>query len=154
MTQIFIPGRAYNLAALGKLEITLVENPVKCGLPSPALDHVHSPIDLNDILVKNKAATFLFIAEGSSMVDANIPDGALLVIDTSITPRNGHIVLAEVNGEFTLKKLDTQLMRLMPASPLFDPILLREGMEFRVCGIVTHIIINPYLSYVRSVGIH
>lgn len=146
-----IPGKAYDIAALVPLEIHLIETPIMCGFPSPAQDYIQKPIDLNDVLIKNKTATFLFIAEGHSMIGEHIPDGSLLVIDRSISPKNGHIILADVDGEFTLKKLDMQLMRLMPANPAFEPIVMKEGMELKVCGVVTHIIINPYLSYVRSV---
>lgn len=151
MTNILIPGKAYDIASIAQLNITMVENPVKCGFPSPAQDYMQKPIDLNDILVKNKTATFIFVAEGTSMIGEHITDGALLVVDRSISPKNGHIILADVNGEFTLKKLDTRLMRLMPANPAFEPIVMTEGMELRVCGVVTNIIINPYCSYVRPI---
>jgi DNA polymerase V len=72
------------------------------------------------------------------------------VVDTSITPRTGHIVLADVDGEYTLKKIDFKLMRLIPANPAFEPITLQEGMELRIVGVVTSIIINPYLPFVNS----
>lgn len=143
-------GKAYDISLLQSMELTMVENPVSCGFASPAQDYQCKPIDLTELLIKNKTATYIFIAEGNSMLGRHIVDGALLIIDRSVTPMNGHIILADVDGEFTLKELDTKLMRLMPANPAFDPIVMQEGMELRVCGVVTNIIINPYLPYVRA----
>jgi DNA polymerase V len=142
-------GKLYPVDVLKGLILPMIENPIKCGFPSPALDYIETPIDLNELLIKNETATFIFIADGSSMEGEHIPDGALLLIDRSRTPEHGDIILADLNGEFTLKKLDKKLMRLMPANPAFQPIILKEGMQLMVCGVVTAIIINPKGSYVR-----
>jgi DNA polymerase V len=126
----------------------MFENPVRCGLPAVLQDIVQRSVDLNELLVRNVKSTFVFVAEGSSMEGEHIPEGALLVVDTSLTPRTGHIVLADVDGEYTLKKMDFRLMCLLPANPLYQPIVLEEGMELRIWGVVTSIIINPYLPFV------
>lgn len=143
-----VPGRAYPIEVLQSTEVIMYENPVRCGYPATVQDIVQTPIDLNKILVRDLKTTFVFVAEGSSMEGEHIPEGALLVVDTSVTPRTGHIVLADVDGEYTLKKIDFKLMRLLPANPIFQPIVLQEGMELKICGVVTSIIINPYLPFV------
>jgi DNA polymerase V len=139
----------YKIRANGTSAITMIENPVKCGSPAAVQDMLQKTVDLNEILIRNKATTYLFIAEGESMGEANIPSGALLVIDRSIAPRTGHIVLADIDGEYTLKRLDFKLMQLMPENPLFEPIIITDGMELKIWGVLTKIIIDPYLPYVR-----
>ena len=75
------------------------------GFPSPADDYIEEPLDLADILVRNKQASFLVRASGHSMHGKGLYDGDYLIIDRSVTPRPGHIVVAVVDGEFTLKQL-------------------------------------------------
>jgi DNA polymerase V len=147
MKTLLIPGKFYSLHIDERKEIIMFENPVRCGYPSAAQDIVQTPVDLNDILVKNKQSTFIFVAEGNSMEGEHIPEGALLIVDTSLLPRTGHIVLAEVNNEYTLKKIDFKMMRLLPANPAYDPIVMEDGMELKITGVVTNIIINPYLPF-------
>jgi DNA polymerase V len=147
MDTVLTPGNLYEVQALRRAELIMYENPVRCGYPAVAQDVIAKPVDLNEILVKNRQATFVFVAEGSSMEGEHIPEGALLVVDTSVRPRTGHIVLASVDGEYTLKKVDFKLMRLIPANPAYEPIVLHEGMELKIVGVVTSIIINPYLPF-------
>ena len=85
-----------------KLDLFL--SPVPAGFPSPASDYIDKSIDLNEILIKNKVATFLVRALGDSMVEAGIFSGDILIIDKSITPANKNIVVAILNGEFTVKR--------------------------------------------------
>jgi DNA polymerase V len=148
MQAALIPGKVYPIEIMGGTELIMFENPVKCGYPAAVQDVVQKPVDLNELLVRNRQTTFVFVAEGSSMEGEHIPEGALVVVDTSVTPRTGHIVLADVDGEYTLKKVDFKLMRLIPANPLYQPIVLHDGMELKICGVVTSIIINPYLPFV------
>jgi DNA polymerase V len=144
------PGHIYGIETLKEAQLTMFENPVRCGYPAIAQDIVQKPVDLNQILIRDTRTTFIFVAQGTSMEGEHIPEGALLVVDTSITPRTGHIVLADVDGEYTLKKIDFKLMRLLPANPAFEPITMQEGMELRTVGVVTSIIINPYLPFVNA----
>ena len=77
------------------------------GFPSPAEQYLEPPLDLNELLVKRPAATFFVRVEGDSMIGAGIRDKDLLVVDRSLTPANGDIIIASVDGEFTVKTYRT-----------------------------------------------
>jgi len=87
-----------------KTPIPLAEQSVKAGFPSPAQDYMEGEIDLNDILVRHREATFYVRISGDSMQDAGILDGDLAVVDRQIEPSNGNFVIAFVDGEFTIKQ--------------------------------------------------
>lgn len=112
------------------------------GFPSPAQDYVDQSLDLNEYLVRNKTATFFFRVAGWSMRDAGISDGDLLVVDRSIDPKHGHIVVASVDGDFTVKKLYRRsgVVELRPANPDFKPIPFSDGQELVIWGVVTSIV--------------
>lgn len=118
---------------------------VPAGFPSPAADYMEDQIDLNKLLISHPSATFFIKVKGDSMKDAYIPDGATLIVDRSIKPQSNYIVLAIVNGEFTVKRFikNSSGIRLMPANEKYKPIPITEGMEFSVWGTVTKIIIDP-----------
>ena len=78
---------------------------LSCGFPSPALDYLEKRIDLNEVFIRHPLATFMAEVTGKSMINAFIPPGAKLIVDRSVTPENGDIVLAVLNGEFTVKFL-------------------------------------------------
>ena len=82
-----------------------VAGSVVAGFPSPAEQHLEPPLDLNALLVKRPAATYFVRVEGDSMIGAGIHDKDLLVVDRSLTPANGDIIIAAVGGEFTVKTL-------------------------------------------------
>ena len=82
-----------------------VAGSVVAGFPSPAEQYLEPPLDLNELLVKRPAATFFVKVEGDSMIGAGIHDKDLLVVDRSLTPANGDIIIAAVGGEFTVKTL-------------------------------------------------
>ena len=125
----------------------LVSSSVAAGFPSPAEQYSESPLDLNDLLIKHPAATFFVRVQGDSMVGAGINDGDLLVVDRSIRPQNGDIIIASVDGEFTVKvfrkdKGDArsnakQSIWLEPANPKYPPIKLSVGQELDYFGKVT-----------------
>ena len=119
--------------------VPLVLAPVSCGFPSPADDYIDSALDLNELLIKKPAATFFVKARGDSMQGAGIFDGDLLVIDKSIEARSGHIVVAIIDGEFTLKRFLKRagLCLLMPENSKYKPIVIGEGNEFQVWGVAT-----------------
>jgi DNA polymerase V len=121
--------------------LTLVEvlSRVPAGFPSPAQDHTQKRIDLNEVLVLNPVATFLFQVEGDSMVGARIFDGDRLIVDRSVEALHGRIVLACVDDEFTVKTLYRRgrQVRLLPANPAYEPITFVEGQELTVWGVVT-----------------
>jgi DNA polymerase V len=117
---------------------------VKAGFPSPASDYMENPIDLNDRFVKRPASTFFFETDGDSMADAHIPHGSLLVVDRSIKPKNNSIVIAIVDGEFTVKFLVQNIkgFMLVPANPKYRNIVITEEMDFSVWGVVTAVVID------------
>ncbi|HZH94313.1 MAG TPA: translesion error-prone DNA polymerase V autoproteolytic subunit [Flavisolibacter sp.] len=117
---------------------------VQAGFPSPAGDYMEPAIDLNQHIIEHPAATFFMRATGESMTGAHIPAGALLVIDRSLTPQHGSIVVAVINGEFTCKRLEKRLgkVRLMPENPKFDPIEISEFTDFSIWGVVRAIVID------------
>ena len=122
------------------LEIPLYLSPVACGFPSPAQDYVEQVIDLNQYCVSHPAATFFVWASGHSMVKKGINDGDLLVIDRAATARHGDIVLACLDGEFTVKILQVNPLALLPGNPDFPPIYPQEGQEMDIFGVVTCVI--------------
>ena len=89
---------------LSKQKLQFFASPVSCGFPSPADDFVENELDLNEHLINHPASTFFVKAKGSSMIDAAILDGDLLVIDRSLDPKNNSIVLANIDGEFLVKR--------------------------------------------------
>lgn len=129
-------------AAFPRREYPLFTSRVAAGLPSPADDHQEDALDLNEHLVRHPAATFLVQVQGDSMTGAGIHHGDLLVVDRSLEPKSGTIVIAVVNGELTVKRLrvDEGGVRLMPENPDYAPIEIREGMDLTLWGVVVHVI--------------
>ncbi len=119
---------------------------VAAGFPSPAADYMEEEIDFNTLLMPHPISTYVVRVKGDSMIEAFIPNNSLLVVDRAIIPSNNHIVVAIVNGEFTIKRLikNSSGIRLMPANSKFKPIPIVEGMEFSVWGTVTRIITNAF----------
>jgi DNA polymerase V len=126
------------------MNVPILENGIAAGFPSPALDYMEKDIDLGEYLIEHPQATFIVRAKGDSMKDAFIPDGALMVIDKSIKPTSGMIVVAVVNGEFTIKRLvkTPRAWVLHPENPLYKPIPTTENMQFEVWGVVTKVIVD------------
>jgi len=122
--------------------ITNTNITVKAGFPSPALDYMEERIDLNKELVKHPLATFMAKCDNDSMINAFIPPNAKLIVDKSLTPQNGDVVVAVINGEFTLKFLKKNNIKcwLIPANKKYKEIEIIPEMNFNVWGVVTHII--------------
>lgn len=112
---------------------------VAAGFPSPADDFLVRRIDLTEQLITHPQATFLLRVSGESMRDAGIFDGDMLLVDKAIKPRHGHVVVAVVDGEFTVKYLHQRAgrVKLKPANPTFPEITPREGQTLEVWGVVT-----------------
>jgi DNA polymerase V len=132
------------LGALEEIRIPFFTNRVQAGFPSPAMDYMEERIDLNKELIKHPLATFIVECEGTSMINAFIPPRAKLLVDRSLTPKNGDIVLAVVNGEFTVKFLKKNEYKcfLVPANKKYEEIEVTGEMEMQVWGVVTSIIID------------
>tara|TARA_B110000467_G_C18262973_1_gene447452 strand:- start:433 stop:897 length:465 start_codon:yes stop_codon:yes gene_type:complete len=123
-------------------EIPMYGDAVPAGSPSPAQDYLDMDLNLHDFLVQNPADTFCVRAIGDSMIDANIQSGDVMVVDKALEPSNNDIVLAVLDGEFTVKhirKSEGELY-LMPANENYQPIKITEGVDFKVWGVVTFII--------------
>lgn len=132
-----------------KLKLPLYLNKIPAGFPSPADDYMDKRLDLNEYLITNDAATFYCRVSGDSMREIGIYSGDLLIVDRSRTPQNGSVVVANVDGEFTCKILDTRNRRLIAGNPLYKPIPITESMEMVIEGIVIHSI-RSHSPYVRS----
>ncbi len=124
---------------LSLLPLSLMSSEVRAGFPSPADDFAESSLDLNELMIQHKEATFFCRVKGRSMEGAGIFEGDLLVIDRAITPRSGCIVVAAVDGELTVKRFMQRngQVQLEAASPKFPPITFHDGQELQVWGVVT-----------------
>ena len=124
------------------LKLPLVSASVEAGFPSPADDHLERGIDLNEELIRNPAATFLVRVKGDSMRDAGIHAGDVLIVDKSLTPTDRKIVVAMIDGNFTVKRFRKRGARvfLEAENPDFSPIEVTEGQELSIFGVVSYII--------------
>jgi len=124
------------------LPLPCAEVEVQAGFPSPAADSLHKRLDLNEYLIRHPAATFIIRVKGESMIEAGIHDQDLLIVDRSLEPHNGSIVIAAVDGELTVKKfkLDSGKYRLYPCNEAFPVIDIPEGSELVVWGVVAYVI--------------
>lgn len=115
---------------------------ISAGFPSPAMDFMDVSIDLNQLMIKHPSATFFGRVQGTSMLDAGISDGDLLVIDRSLSPANNKIAVCFIDGEFTIKRIQKEVdcCWLMPANEKYKPIKVTKDNDFLVWGIVTHVI--------------
>ena len=136
-----------NLDLFSIIKKTQINTPVfldkvSAGFPSPATDYMENKLDLNEYLITHPAATFIVKASGSSMVNANIYSGDLLVVDRSITPKNNNIVIASIFGDLTVKKLKKKEKSffLVSANEEYPSIEVKEEMECFIWGVVTYII--------------
>ena len=113
-----------------------------CGFPSPADDYVQQFLDLNEHLIEHPAATFFVRAVGDSMIDAGIRSGDLLLVDKSVNPRNGDVVIAVIDGQHMVKRFldDGDRMRLVSENPHQKPVEFQEGNEVSVWAVVLHVI--------------
>ena len=118
---------------------------VAAGFPSPALDYSEERISLDKELIKHPLSTFLVDSTGDSMINAFIPHRARLVVDRSITAENGSIVVAVLNGEFTVKyfKKTADKCWLVPANKKYKAVEITAEMNMQVWGVVTNILIHP-----------
>lgn len=126
-----------------RVRIPLFGSKVPAGaFPSPADEYIEKVLDLNELLTPNPIASLFFKAAGESMRDANIFDGSVCAVDRSLIPRHGHIVLASVDGEFTVKRLCVVegVIELHPANPAFKPMRFAEGQEVRIVGVVRGVV--------------
>lgn len=133
--------KTINAPALGqqRAHTPLYGHKVEAGFPSPADDYIEGRLSLDEHLIQHRDATFFVRAKGNSMVGAGIYDGDLLVVDRSLTPSSGDIVIAVLDAELTVKRLIKRdgMVILKPENPEFKEIVLKDGQELQVWGIVT-----------------
>ena len=125
--------------------ITIANGAVAAGFPSPAGDYIDNRLDIFEYLIQHPTATFYVRVKGNSMVNAAIHDGDLLVVDRSIEPKNNQVVVAIIDGEFTVKRISkyNNKLYLIPENEHFKPIEITETMNFEVWGVVTFVIHKP-----------
>lgn len=117
----------------------LMNSSIKAGFPNPAEDSGGVGLDLNDLLIKHPVSTYYLRVEGDSMIGAGINTGDIVVVDKSLEPRSGDIVVAAVEGDFTLKRLKKQGRQawLLAENPNYQPIALHEAQDAQIWGVVT-----------------
>lgn len=123
-------------------QLAIFHSSVSAGFPSPADDFVENMLDLNQHLVKHPAATFFVKADGDSMIGAGIHSGDTLIVDRSVQPRDGNVILAVVDGDFTVKTLHQARgsIFLMPENGRYPAIKIKKEMDFSVWGVVTSVV--------------
>lgn len=135
-TALWGPARAWP-----KQYLPLFIDPVSAGFPSPAQDYIEQALDLNELCVKRPAATFFLKVEGDSMQDAGIYPNDILVVDRSLQAQHNDIVIAAVNGEFTVKQLSLKpRLALLPCNSRYQPMTLAEGSELEIFGVVISVV--------------
>lgn len=121
------------------IDIPLYGHKVVAGFPSPADDYIEARLNLNEKLIQHPETTFILRVEGDSMKDAGILDGDLLLVDKSIKPVNGKIVIAAIDGELTVKRLSMTPTAnwLLPENDDYPPIEIKEETDITIWGVVT-----------------
>ena len=122
-----------------KQPLPLYLSRIKAGFPSPAEDYLDKKLDLNEHLIKHPASTFFVKVKGDSMIGAGINSGDILIVDRSLEPKDKRIVVACLNGDFTVKRIskNKDKLFLMAENPKYSPIEIKEGMDFEVWGVVS-----------------
>ena len=125
-------------ALLCRIPRPLLHHRATCGFPSPAEDHMGQDLDLGAHLIRNPLATFVVRAEGNSMESLGIQAGDILVVDRSIEPKHGAIVMCLLDGGYTVKRLVMRGKRieLHSGHPDHPPIILSPEVELQVWGVV------------------
>ena len=125
-----------------KLSRPFIDQGISAGFPSPAQDFIDLSIDLNKELIKHPSSTFFGRVRGTSMKDAGIDNGDLLIVDKSINPTDGKIAVCFIDGEFTVKRLKVEkdCCWLVPENESYEPIRVTAENDFIVWGIVIYVI--------------
>lgn len=128
-----------------QLELPYADVGIRAGFPSPAQDYMDRSLDFNRELIDHPSATFYARVAGLSMIEAGIDEGDIIVIDRSLDPRQNDIVVAYINGEFSMKYLDLEEREqgriwLRPGNPEFPSLEITPDDNFTVWGVVTKVI--------------
>ncbi len=128
-------------AQADSLQLPFFSSKVAAGSPDVA-DEDQDSLNLYEHLIPSPASIFLVRVTGEPMIDAGIQSDDILIVNREIKPKDGHIVIAAVNGEITVKQLIMQHNQviLMPANPSYAPLPLTPSMEFHIWGVVTSVV--------------
>lgn len=121
----------------------LMTTPIKAGFPNPAEDAPGLALDLNNLMVPHPVSTYYLRVDGDSMAGAGVNSGDIVVVDKSLNPKSGDIVVAAVDGDFTLKYLRRESPTkawLVAAHPDYPPLALHEAADAQLWGVVTYVI--------------
>lgn len=118
------------------------QDTISAGFPSPAENEIEDSLDLNELLIKRPSATFFLRVSGSSMIKAGIHHNDILIVDRSIEPSNGKIVIAAINGELTVKRLfiGNNKIQLIAENDSYRPFDITENVDLHIWGVVTNVI--------------
>ena len=124
--------------------LTFYKEAVECGFPSPARDFTEGTIDLNEDLIPRPNSTFILRARGDSMIGSGIYPGDLLIVDRSLSPRNGSIIIAVLDGELSVKglELNNDQVTLSSSNPNYSDVIVSEEMDFTIWGVCTNVVHN------------
>ena len=124
--------------------LTFYKEAVECGFPSPARDFTEGTIDLNEELIPRPNSTFIVRARGDSMIGSGIYPGDLLIVDRSLSPRDGSIIIAVLDGELSVKalKLNNDRVTLSSSNPNYSDVIVSEEMDFTIWGVCTNVVHN------------
>lgn len=138
----YLDAIVYQSDPVTSCPLTLFMVPVAAGFPSPAEDYTEGKLDLNQYLIPSPASSYFVRASGNSMVEAGIFSGDLLLVDRSLEPREGSVVIAVVNGELTVKRLSYigDRLLLVAENQAYSPLEINEHTDFLIWGVVTYVI--------------
>ena len=127
-----------------RFNLPLIGDSVSAGFPSPADDYTEQNIDLNEYLIKNPFSTFFLRVKGDSMVKSGIQNHDLIIVDKSIIPRPGNIVIAMIDGEFTVKRLEKKNdeLYLKSENDNYPDFNFKNHNEIQIWGVVIYSIHN------------
>ena len=120
--------------------LSVYEERISAGFPSPAEGYSEGPLDLNELMLSNPPSTFFVRVAGDSMTGAGIFPGDLIVVDRSLRPADGSVVVALLDGEFTLKRLRLcdGTPELLPENDNYPPLKVADGSDFEIWGVATY----------------
>jgi DNA polymerase V len=122
-------------------KIPLFTDAVAAGFPSPATDYCESRLDLNEFCIQHPAATFFVRAAGDSMIEAGIFPGDIVIVDRTLEAKHGDIIVVAINGELTIKKLETRpSLRLVAMNSHYLPLFIPEETDLEIFGVAIHVI--------------
>lgn len=129
----------------GRQWLPLGVSKVSAGFPSPATDHIDQCLDLTGYLVLHPEATFFLRVKGNSMTGAGIHHGDLLIVDRSLEPVSGRVVVAALNGELTVKRMQRSGNRitLKAENPAYPDVTVADDQDLQIWGVVAHVVHTP-----------